>query len=77
MLAGVHDLDEATGIAEKVRAAVADSIILSPDLSVEVSLSIGVALLRPGESTDLLLERADAAMYDAKKAGRDRIVAVS
>lgn len=77
VLAGVHDLDEATGIARKVRAAVADAINLSPDRQVHVSLSVGVALLRPGESTDLLLERADAAMYEAKRTGRDRIVAVA
>ena len=33
---------------------------------------IGVASLRPGEDLEDLLRRADAALYDAKRAGRDR-----
>jgi diguanylate cyclase (GGDEF)-like protein/PAS domain S-box-containing protein len=34
--------------------------------------TIGMALHRPGESADQLLSRADAAMYAAKKAGKNR-----
>ena len=40
-----------------------------------VSLSIGVTLRRDGDSPDEVVARADAAMYEAKKSGRDRIVA--
>jgi diguanylate cyclase (GGDEF)-like protein/PAS domain S-box-containing protein len=36
--------------------------------------SIGVALLQPGETADSLRERADAAMYEAKAAGKARVV---
>lgn len=36
------------------------------------TVSIGVASLRPGEDLEDLLRRADAALYDAKRAGRDR-----
>lgn len=36
--------------------------------------SIGVAEWRPGESPELTLARADAALYEAKAAGRDRVV---
>ncbi|MGO4781329.1 diguanylate cyclase [Lysobacter sp. 2RAB21] len=38
-----------------------------------LSLSVGVAELRPGESFDQLLERADAALYASKAGGRDRV----
>jgi PleD family two-component response regulator len=41
-----------------------------------VTLSIGVTLYRPGESVDALVARADAAMYDAKTSGRDRVIAI-
>ncbi|ODT86464.1 GGDEF domain-containing protein [Phenylobacterium sp. SCN 70-31] len=38
-----------------------------------MTVSAGVAQLRPGESLSDLLRRADQATYDAKHAGRDRI----
>jgi len=39
-----------------------------------VTMSFGVASLHPGESLEQLRERADAALYRAKNAGRDRVV---
>jgi hypothetical protein len=47
-----------------------------------VTASIGLALCRPRDGEDpadalwKLIDRADAAMYDAKKQGRDRVAAV-
>ncbi|MCC2970804.1 sensor domain-containing diguanylate cyclase [Massilia sp. IC2-476] len=38
----------------------------------EPGASIGMALYQPGDSADRLLSRADAAMYVAKKAGKNR-----
>lgn len=42
----------------------------------QVSASIGIAMHLPGDNTDIdtLINRADEAMYDAKKAGKARIV---
>lgn len=38
-----------------------------------VTVSLGVAELAPGENLDRLIGRADAALYRAKRAGRDRV----
>jgi diguanylate cyclase (GGDEF)-like protein len=50
---------------------------LPQDLSHGVTLSVGVVSLRPGESAARALARADAAMYQAKRAGGNDVVAVS
>lgn len=42
-----------------------------------MTISVGVAELRAGEDEQAWLERADAALYAAKNAGRDRVVAAS
>ena len=62
------DLQQATHLAEQLRLLV-DANELVPDHSVTISL--GVAQLKLGESpTDWLL-RADSALYDAKRNGRN------
>ncbi|MGY1844068.1 diguanylate cyclase [Modestobacter sp. SYSU DS0875] len=71
------DPAEARHLAERLRAAVATS---SAGRDREVTVSIGVALTRPdgtenpAEALWRLVDRADAAMYRAKRDGRDQVV---
>jgi diguanylate cyclase (GGDEF)-like protein len=39
-----------------------------------ITVSVGVAAFRAGDDVDALVERADAAMYQAKESGRNRVV---
>ena len=67
--------DVALEVAERVRAAVAalDLRAIGPS---EQTVSVGVAVQDvPGEAIDDLLAAADRALYRAKRAGRDRVVA--
>ncbi len=65
--------DAAVTIAERLRDAVARDRWddLAPGLSVTVS--VGVACASPGDAPMALVERADRALYRAKRAGRDRV----
>ncbi len=75
LLPGLHSLDEAAQIAEKIRARTAAAIQHSGS-NLHATLSIGVTLAIPGASASELTARADAAMYQAKNAGGN-IVSVS
>ena len=75
ILDGIHELRQAGEIAEKLREAAERPIRVGDD-EVKTSLSIGVALAKPGEEFDQVMSRADTAMYEAKKQGRNQVVLV-
>jgi diguanylate cyclase len=68
--------EEATPLADALRRAVAREAFLAGANGemLSVTISLGVAELRAGEGQDALLARADAALYDAKHQGRNRVV---
>lgn len=70
------DLAVALGVAERLRREVADVPFKIPtsDLQLDVSCSIGVAMSMESESSESLIKRADEAMYQAKRNGRNRVV---
>ncbi|MBS1120579.1 MAG: Diguanylate cyclase/phosphodiesterase domain 1 [Deltaproteobacteria bacterium] len=68
------DSGAASVVAERMRRAVAEPPMQVGELALELTASIGIAALRPGEELVALLGRADAALYAAKQAGRDRVV---
>jgi diguanylate cyclase (GGDEF)-like protein len=68
---------EAFEVGERVRESVA-ALDLSRFGVAAASVSVGVSVGgEPGEPIADLIERADRALYDAKRAGRDRVVAAA
>lgn len=69
------DMDAAQRVVERIRAGLAStSITVEGGRSLTLSVSIGLAEYRRDESLEDMLRRADSALYEAKRAGRDRVV---
>jgi diguanylate cyclase (GGDEF)-like protein len=69
------DGESALGLAERLRQCIAAGRINVESVEVQVTLSLGVAV-SPGEAeldAVELLRAADAALYEAKRAGRNRV----
>ena len=65
------DISTAKEIAEKLRSAVANNPVHTPERTFPITASIGVASGHYGLET--LLQMADKAMYDAKQSGRNQV----
>ena len=61
----------ARALAEELRGLIAGTVI--PGAS-SVTVSIGLAVLAPGQQMDAWMHEADAALYAAKQQGRDRVM---
>ena len=59
-------------VAERLRIAIRATPVAGPAGPVPVTVSIGVAELKPDDDLEKLLGRADAALYQAKRNGRDQ-----
>ena len=68
------DAHEVERLAERIGDRIRTSQLGTPDGPIGLHCSIGMALSLPGDDVDLVVQRADSAMYDAKRQGRDRIV---
>ena len=66
---------DALRVAERVRRTVEQRAFVRLPESRRVTLSIGVAEYRPSDTLDRLLSEADIALYEAKREGRNRVVA--
>ena len=66
------DLDAGHRIAERLCSRIAGTLVAD----VAITVSIGAAVIQPEEEEpDAALRRADAALYEAKRAGRNRAMA--
>ena len=66
---------EARIVAERLRRSLAEQSVATAEGTVRFTASIGLTVADVSDvSVESLLQRADAAMYEAKKAGRNRVV---
>ncbi|MBU4355801.1 MAG: diguanylate cyclase, partial [Proteobacteria bacterium] len=65
--------DQAMVLAERLCRRIAQSSMNREEQALKVTVSIGVAGLRPEMSTEDLVKEADDAHYRAKEAGKNRV----
>ena len=70
-------LRQALTVADHIRRAVMAKELKKKstgEILGRVTISVGVSMLKPGDDTDALIERADACLYAAKRNGRNRVI---
>ena len=70
-------LRQALTVADHIRRAVMSKELKKKstgEILGRVTISVGVSMLKPGDDTDALIERADACLYAAKRNGRNRVI---
>jgi diguanylate cyclase len=70
-------LRQALTVADHIRRAVMAKELKKKstgEILGRVTISVGVSMLKPGDDTDTLIERADACLYVAKRNGRNRVI---
>ncbi|HRH12870.1 MAG TPA: diguanylate cyclase [Azonexus sp.] len=67
--------EEAIEVMVRLQRNLTKAFFLHEDEHVLITFSAGVALLREGEAQTAVIERADKAMYEAKRTGKNRVCA--
>jgi diguanylate cyclase (GGDEF)-like protein len=75
MLLSGTDLAGAELLAERIRSSIERHTLAYGMETLNITVSLGVSTLQPDEGADSFIKRADAAMYQAKNTGRNRVVA--
>ena len=72
ILEGLSEMADATMVAERVVSSIATPFPTVHGVSPQLSASVGIAWSTPNEEMEELIRRADAAMYRAKRMGKNR-----
>jgi diguanylate cyclase len=66
--------EEAINVITRVQRELTKNLFMNNDERVLITFSAGVAQRDPGEKAESIVPRADAALYEAKQSGRNRVV---
>lgn len=64
---------ETEQLASRLRTEIAETNIIYKRQQFNITLSIGIAVMQPGDDVEQLLRKADLALYEAKQTGRNKV----
>ncbi|WP_201353583.1 GGDEF domain-containing protein [Hydrogenimonas urashimensis] len=67
-------MEQAVKVAERIMNAVRNNKLIYKNQVIRITLSVGLTEHQKGDTLESMIERADAAVYEAKKTGKDRLV---
>lgn len=67
-------LEEATAALVRLQRQLTKRLFLSDDSKILITFSAGLSIWQAGEPMDAVIKRADEAMYEAKRTGKNRVV---
>lgn len=70
------EIEQATAVLTRLQRALTKHFFLHDNGRVLITFSTGVTRHLPGETQDMVIARADAALYQAKRNGKNRVIAV-
>ncbi|MEK9629002.1 MAG: GGDEF domain-containing protein [Nitrospinota bacterium] len=68
------NVESTKALSEKIRKAIERDYYVDGDKKLQVTMSIGAAIINEKDTETTLFERADTALYKAKETGRNRVV---
>lgn len=69
-----HDHDALLKMSEGIRPAIAALEFPEPMHERQITVGIGTAIRKPGETLKQLIQRADEVLYEAKETGRNQTI---
>ena len=73
VLSGTNQTDAVRG-AERLAEGLRDMLVTQNEPRFRITASIGITQYRRGDTIQQMLDRADRALYDAKRTGRNKTV---
>ncbi|MGL5435849.1 MAG: diguanylate cyclase [Lachnospiraceae bacterium] len=69
----ISQTSDAPIIGEKFRRLISDTGVTYQEEELNISASVGITVVRPEDTAESLIERADLLMYQSKKEGKNRV----
>jgi diguanylate cyclase (GGDEF)-like protein len=69
-----HNVKNTDIITERIRKEINDHVFISNETKINLTMTFGISEFKKGDSLDDVIKRADNALYEGKRAGRNTVI---